>query len=155
MAWDEWEQLKAAAAERHTTQMQLNQLPADQGGTGSAGSGDGAGKLRSDKAAWTRAGADVGSLGEDLGRARAKMEVGQAGLGKETGCLTATAQREVFNSWKRYVKDVAEVCDSLADVLEKAGNDQLRTDEAIKAEISKLRAEYYASTPAGGQARGR
>ncbi|MEU6486391.1 hypothetical protein [Streptomyces sp. NPDC046887] len=27
MAWDEWEQLKAAAAERSSTHMQLNQLP--------------------------------------------------------------------------------------------------------------------------------
>jgi hypothetical protein len=32
MAWDEWEQLKSDAAQRGSTQMQLNQLPADQGG---------------------------------------------------------------------------------------------------------------------------
>ncbi|MEU0339298.1 hypothetical protein ABZ092_10000 [Streptomyces bobili] len=31
----QWEQLKAQAAERQSTQMQLNQLPADQGGGGS------------------------------------------------------------------------------------------------------------------------
>ncbi|MFF5020208.1 hypothetical protein [Streptomyces sp. NPDC001165] len=34
MAWDEWEQLKAHAAERHSAQMQLNQYPADGGGGG-------------------------------------------------------------------------------------------------------------------------
>ncbi|WP_328677150.1 hypothetical protein OG905_24605 [Streptomyces sp. NBC_00322] len=34
MAWDEWEQLKSEAADRHTTQMRLNQLPADPGGGG-------------------------------------------------------------------------------------------------------------------------
>lgn len=28
MAWDEWEQLKSVAAERSSTQMQWNQLPA-------------------------------------------------------------------------------------------------------------------------------
>ncbi|MEU1316163.1 hypothetical protein [Streptomyces tibetensis] len=155
MAWDEWEQLKAAAVERHTTQMQLNQLPADQGGTSSAGSGSGVGKLRSDKAAWTKAGADVGSLREDLGKAWAKMEVGQTGLGKGTGCLTAAAQQDVYDSWKRYVKDVGEVCDGLAGVLEKTGNDQLRTDEAIKAEIAKLKTEYYEDPPTSGQAKGR
>ncbi|WP_409471627.1 hypothetical protein [Streptomyces sp. HC307] len=34
MAWEEWEQLKAGAAERRSTQMQLNQLSADGGGGG-------------------------------------------------------------------------------------------------------------------------
>jgi hypothetical protein len=32
MAWEEWDQLKAQAADRHSTHMQLNQYPADQGG---------------------------------------------------------------------------------------------------------------------------
>ncbi|WP_327316729.1 hypothetical protein [Streptomyces sp. NBC_01235] len=155
MAWDEWEQLKAAATERHTTQMQLNQLPADQGGTSSDGSGGGAGKLRSDRAAWTKAGEGVGSLREELGKAWVKAESGQTGLGAGSGCLTEAAQQGVYDSWKRYVKDVSEVCDGLADVLEKAGNDQLRTDEAIEAEIAKLRTEYYGDAPAGGQAKGR
>jgi hypothetical protein len=152
MAWDEWEQLKAAAVERNSTQMQLNQLPADQGGTSSGGGG--AGKLRSDKAAWTKAGEGVGSLREDLGQAWVKVELGQTGLGKGSGCLTAAAQQEVYDSWRRYVKDVSEVCDGLAGVLEKTGNDQLRTDEAIKAEIAKLKIEYYEGTHAGGQAKG-
>lgn len=31
MAWDQWEQLKAQAAERHSTKMELNQLPGDPG----------------------------------------------------------------------------------------------------------------------------
>ncbi|MFJ9715843.1 hypothetical protein ACIRPQ_07855 [Streptomyces sp. NPDC101213] len=152
MAWEEWEQLKAAAAERHTTQMRLNQMPADQGGSGSGG---GVGKLRSDKAAWTKAGEDVGSLREDLGKAWVKAESGQTGLGKSTGILTTAAQQGVYDSWERYVKDMSEVCDRLAGVLEKVGNDQLRTDEAIEAEITKLKVEYYEDTSAGGQAKDR
>ncbi|WP_081237601.1 hypothetical protein [Streptomyces viridosporus] len=155
MAWGEWEQLKAAAAERHTTQTQLNQLPADQGGTSSGDRGGGADKLRSDKAAWTKAGEGVGSLRESLSKAWVKVESGQTGLGKGPGCLTAAAQQGVYDSWKRYVKDVGEVCDGLAGVLEKAGSDQLRTDEAIEAEIAKLKTEYYEDTPVGGQAKGR
>ncbi|MDX5565949.1 hypothetical protein PYK79_25285 [Streptomyces sp. ID05-04B] len=155
MAWAEWEQLKAAAAERHTTQMQLNQLHADQGATSSGGGGGGVLKLRSDKAAWTKAGEDVGTLREDLDKAWAKMELGQTGLVKGTGCLTAAAQQDVHDSWKRYVKGVGEVCDGLAGVLEKAGNDQLRTDEAIEAEIAKLRTDYYGDPPAYGLAKER
>ncbi|MFF1646253.1 hypothetical protein [Streptomyces sp. NPDC058240] len=151
MAWDEWEQLKTAAVERHTTQMQLNQLPADPGGSTSGGSSGGADKLRSDKAAWTKAGEGVGSLREDLDKAWVKADLGQTGLGKQSGCLTSAAQQDVYDSWRRYVKDVSKVCDGLADVLEKSGNDQLRTDEAIKAEIAKLKTEYYQDPPAGGQ----
>ncbi|MFF3308327.1 hypothetical protein [Streptomyces sp. NPDC002952] len=153
MAWEEWEQLKAAAAERHTTQMQLNQMPADQGGTGSSESG--VPELSSDKAAWTKAGEGVGSVRKDLGEAWRKTELGQTGLVKEPGCLTAAAQRSVYDSWKRYVKDVSEVCDGLADVLEKTGNDQLRTDEAIKAEIAKVRTEYYEDASSASRAKGR
>lgn len=41
MAWDEWEQLKAQAAERRSAQMQLNQYPADAGTGGSGGGGQG------------------------------------------------------------------------------------------------------------------
>ncbi|MFJ4961451.1 hypothetical protein ACIP6P_03165 [Streptomyces sp. NPDC088729] len=37
MAWDEWEQLKAGAAERQPTQMRLNQLPPEPGGSGGGG----------------------------------------------------------------------------------------------------------------------
>ncbi|WP_261400514.1 hypothetical protein [Streptomyces salinarius] len=33
MAWEEWGQLKAAAAERQSAHMQLNQLPADRAWT--------------------------------------------------------------------------------------------------------------------------
>lgn len=114
MAWEEWEQLKVAAAERQTMQMQLNQLPADQGGSSSSGVGGGVLKLRSDKAAWTKAGEGVKSLREDLGKAWGKAESGQTGLGKEPGCLTAAAQQDLYDSWKRYVKDVTEVCEGLA-----------------------------------------
>ncbi|MFF4233774.1 hypothetical protein [Streptomyces sp. NPDC001820] len=39
MAWEEWEQRKADAAGRQSTQMQLNQVPADGGG-GSGGGSD-------------------------------------------------------------------------------------------------------------------
>ena len=34
MAWDEWEQLKADSADRHSTGMRLNQLDPGDGGSG-------------------------------------------------------------------------------------------------------------------------
>ncbi|MGW6360339.1 hypothetical protein ACWFR5_35550 [Streptomyces sp. NPDC055092] len=40
MAWDEWEQLKAQAAEKHSAKMQLNQLAPEPGGGGGNTQGD-------------------------------------------------------------------------------------------------------------------
>ncbi|MGI5377905.1 hypothetical protein ACQEV2_27400 [Streptomyces sp. CA-251387] len=153
MAWEEWEQLKAAVAERHTTQMRLNQLPADPGGGGSSGGGV-TGKVRSDKAAWSKAGKDVSDLRENTGKALTKLKDGQTGLGKDPGCLTAAAQQEVYDSWERRIRDITELCGGLAEVLEKTGNDQLRTDEAIKAEIAGLKVRSEDAPAAGSAGKG-
>ncbi|MFB8270210.1 hypothetical protein ACFC96_26895 [Streptomyces sp. NPDC055955] len=40
MAWEEWDQLKAEAAARHSAGMQLNSIPADPGGGGGSTQGD-------------------------------------------------------------------------------------------------------------------
>ncbi|MFD5451838.1 hypothetical protein [Streptomyces sp. NPDC127100] len=139
MAWEEWERLKAAAAERQPAHMRLNQLPADQGGTGGGGTyGPPSGRLRSDKAAWSRAGEGLGEVQTNLGKALTKLGDSQTGLDEGSAFLTAAAQKGVFDSWERRVKDLDEWCEGLAGVLEKTGNDQLRTDQAIEAEIAAL-----------------
>ncbi|MGP3735615.1 hypothetical protein ACTWJ9_20855 [Streptomyces sp. GDS52] len=147
MAWDEWEQLKTAAAERQSAQIQLDQSPADPGGR--------AGTLISSKSAWTKAGTDIGSLREDIGKATAKLKDGQSGLGSDAGCLAAAAQKDVHASWEIYVKNVSGRCGKLSSLLVKAGNDQRQTDESVEAEIARLEVAY-ADTPAvGGQDKGR
>ncbi|MDJ0464054.1 hypothetical protein [Streptomyces sp. H27-C3] len=142
MAWEEWEQLKAATAEQHTTRIQLNQAEPDFGGD--------TGTLLSNKAAWAKAGQDIGSLQEGIGKALGKLSDGQNGLGADTGCQTAGAQREVHGSWESYVKSVNRRCGQLASLLEKIGNDQLKTDEAIMVEIGNLKVAY-GDTPAAGE----
>ncbi|MCF4139878.1 hypothetical protein L1856_28310 [Streptomyces sp. Tue 6430] len=144
MAWEEWEQLKSAAAEQHGTQMQLNQVPLDPGGSGG-------GTLVSNKPAWSKAGRDVGSLRDDIGKAMGKLTDGQQGLGEDAGCLTAAAQKDVHTSWETYVKKVSGRCGKLSGLLEKAGNDQLKTDEAIEAEIGNLKVEYGDTPAVGGK----
>ena len=89
MAWDEWEQLKTTAAERHSTRMRLNQTPGDQNGTSSGGTGA-SGRLRSDKKAWAAAGQGVGDLRDSIGKALTKLEHGTPGLGKASGCSTGS-----------------------------------------------------------------
>ncbi|MET7679091.1 hypothetical protein [Streptomyces sp. NPDC005423] len=155
MAWEEWEQLKATALDRHSAQMRLNSLPMDREGGGTSGARTPSLKLRSDRKAWSAAGEGIGELRDTAGKARTELEDGQTGLDTGPGCLTAAAQKGVYDSWERRVKDISELCDGLADVLEKAGNDQLRTDESIKAEITKLRVRFEGGSVAMGPRKGR
>lgn len=60
-----------------------------------------------------------------------------------------------MRSWERRVKDIDELCDGLADVLDKVGNDQLRTDESIKAEIAGLKVHSEEASAADGAGKGR
>ncbi|MFI2643964.1 hypothetical protein [Streptomyces sp. NPDC018610] len=126
--------------------MQLNHVPLDPGGSGT---------LVSNKPAWSKAGQDVGSLREDITKALGKLADGQKGLREQSGCLTARAQREVHDSWERYVKSVHERCGKLSALLQKAGSDQLRTDESVEAEIGNLKVEYSDTLAVGGQDKGR
>ncbi|MEU3251891.1 hypothetical protein [Streptomyces sp. NPDC006997] len=154
MAWDEWDQLKADAAARGgPAQTQINGIPAD-GGSGPTQSGvtDG---LKSTKAAWNKAGEDVGGLRDDIGKALTKLSDGQKGLGDDAGCLSVSAQRDVYSSWARYVKSVNERCGSVKEVLEQVGHDLLLTDEGVRAAFGNIDLKY-ADTPAvGGQGSGR
>jgi hypothetical protein len=147
MAWEEWEQLKSAAAEQHGAQMQLNHVPLDPGGSG--------GTLVSNKPAWSKAGSDVGLIREDLSKVEVKLADGQKGLGEDAGCMTAASQKAVHESWEKYVKNVGARCGKLSGLLEKVGNDQLKTDEAIEAEIGNLKVQYADTAVLGGQDDGR
>lgn len=151
MAWDEWEEIKADVANRHSTDMQLNQFPPEPGPSASAVTGG----LRSSKKAWLTAGEGVGSLRKGINTALIGLEDGQTGLGAETGCLSAAAQRDVYASWKRYIEDVSKRCGSLQGILGQVGHDQLKTDEAVKNEIDLFQRQYADTDATGGQAKGR
>ncbi|MFG2475389.1 hypothetical protein [Streptomyces fagopyri] len=141
MAWAEWEQLKSAAAGQHSAQIQLNHVAMDPGG----------GTLVSNKRAWVKAGEGVGSLREGMGKALGKLADGQKGAGEDAGCLTAGAQKGVYDSWERYVKDVSGRCGRLSGLLEKVGSDLLKTDEAIGVEVGNLEVAYSDTPAVGGQ----
>lgn len=153
MAWDEWDQLKQEAAQRHAAQMQLNQLPPGDGPgptTSSVTKG-----LVSSKKAWNKAGEDVGGLGSDVDKAVKKLQDGQQGLGDTTGCLSAAAQKEVHESWAAYLKGIDDRCGSIKKIFEQIGHDVLLTDEAVRSALAAVDARY-ADTPAvGGETPGR
>ncbi|MFE4593322.1 hypothetical protein [Streptomyces laurentii] len=148
MAWDEWERLKADAVARDGQErMQIDMIPADPGGgspTSSVTQG-----LKSNQAAWNKAGEGVGGLRKGIGEALTKLSEGQNGLGDQAGCLTAGAQTEVYDSWARYVKSVGEKCGAVKEVLEQVGHDLLLTDEGVRAAFGNIDITY-ADTPAPG-----
>ncbi|QNP69688.1 hypothetical protein IAG44_09695 [Streptomyces roseirectus] len=140
MAWDEWEQLKGAAAERAGTR--LNSLPSDAAGSG---------KLVSNRPVWTKAGQDVGALREDVTKALGQLSGGQQGLGADAGCETAGAQKQVYDSWARYVKDVGGRCEKLGALLGKAGSDLQKTDDSVLIDVQNLKVAYADTSAVGGK----
>ncbi|MFE9630561.1 hypothetical protein [Streptomyces sp. NPDC006463] len=151
MAWDEWEKIKADVTDQQSVAMRLNHVPVEPSSGPSAVTGG----LKSSQKAWSTAGQGVGSLRQSIGTALTKLEDGQAGLGATTGCLSAAAQKEVYDSWKKYAESVSERCGSLQSVLEQVGRDVLTTDEAVNAEMHKLNVKYADTDAVGGQAKGR
>ncbi|POG46926.1 hypothetical protein BV881_12935 [Streptomyces sp. ZL-24] len=151
MAWDEWEQLKADAAAGGSAQMQLNQAPSEDGTWADSASGD----MKSDKKAWVKAGESVTGLKTGVGKALVKLADGQAGLGDTGGCRSAVAQKELYDSWKKYVGDVSDRCAALGGLLQQAGHDLSKSDQEVKADLEKLEVKYKDTEAVGGQARGR
>ncbi|MFI1365756.1 hypothetical protein [Streptomyces griseochromogenes] len=152
MAWDEWEQLKADAATRGSARMQLNHLPDTVSGGSSGVSSD---KLKSEKKVWAKAGGDVKGLKDDVGKALGKLDDGQSGLGDGAGCESAAAQKELFDSWKKYGGDVGGRCGELGGLLERSGHDLAMSDADVKAELDKIKLKYQDTEAVGGQAKGR
>lgn len=150
MPWDEWEGLKADAGARAATQMRLNQHPADPGGGGAPSE-----SLKSDKKAWVRAGEGVTGLKADIGKALAQLHDGQAGLGETAGCQSAAAQKELYDSWKKYVGDVSARCGELGGLLERAGHDLAKSDQAVLTELGQIQLKYADTEAVGGQAEDR
>lgn len=72
MAWDEWEQLKADAAHRQSTGMQLNQL--DPGGGGSAALPGQTGDLKVTNGDLVKIGSQAHGLYDEL-RGKARVAV--------------------------------------------------------------------------------
>ncbi|MBT2380385.1 hypothetical protein J7E90_24435 [Streptomyces sp. ISL-111] len=149
MAWDEWEQLKSDAAANGSAQMQLNQTPSEGGTQTGAASGD----LKSDKKAWVKAGEGVTGLKAGVGKALTKLADGQAGLGGTSGSRSAAAQKELYDSWKKYVSDVSGRCGALGGLMQKAGHDLARSDEEVKEDLEKLKMTYKDTEAVGGQAK--
>jgi hypothetical protein len=133
MAWEEWEQLKAGAAQR----MRTDRL-AGPGGGGSVGSSGGSGfDLKAAQGPWTKA----SGVAQDL---RTATNVGLAELkrahesvkGQTDGFTSTVVLDEVLGTWERRLTSVRDECDRLHDVLAKTGRDFGELDPAIARRIA-------------------
>ncbi|MFD7337130.1 hypothetical protein ACFV98_14130 [Streptomyces violascens] len=140
----EWAQLKEAAAERASMRL------------ASAGGGDnGAGDLRSDRAVWNAAGNGVGLLAGSSKKALTGLDDGQQGLGADVGVESAAAQREVHQTWQKYLRALDGRCEGLQDLLSKAGSDHYKSDHEIESAVAALKVQYEDTPAVGGQDKGR
>ncbi|WP_156726823.1 amino acid ABC transporter permease [Streptomyces apocyni] len=145
MAWDEWEQLKAQAAERQATQMQLNQRPADPGGGGTPATTDGEGLKHSAKP-WNRAATTAHGLTISTNTSRRGLTNGHAGVsGGLEGLASLGELKSVLTSWENRLKEVGDECDALEPKLRQVPKDLKGVDTATGAKADAVQ------TPKAGE----
>ncbi|MFI9624800.1 hypothetical protein [Streptomyces sp. NPDC052042] len=91
MAGDAWDQLRRITARQHTARTQIDQLSPRDGSKSSSDSVTGG--MNSSQQAWNKAGAGVGGLRKDVGKALTRLADGQQGLFRtiDTGYADAPA----------------------------------------------------------------
>ncbi|MFQ6855595.1 hypothetical protein AAIB46_32655 [Streptomyces sp. 35M1] len=80
------------------------------------------------------------------------MKHEQSGAAISADVLSGSAQKDVYQSWSKYIARVRDRCVALQGLLEKTGNDQFKNDDAIRAAFNEL-AKKYEDTDGGGHDR--
>ncbi len=135
MGWEEWDQLKAKAADRHSTRMQLNQYPADQGGGGTQG----------DLVVGHKDLEEVGKAAHELfdhfttysGHARAASEAAAGGL-KGEGFALGGALEHVTQRWSEQTKTLLDACAHISNHLRYTRNQHDADDSYIAGAVSSI-----------------
>ncbi|MEU9618538.1 amino acid ABC transporter permease [Streptomyces sp. NPDC088251] len=132
MAWDEWEQLKAQAVERHTTHMQINSLRGEGGDAEPSGGGGGTGTLKHKGGPWTQAAGTADDL--QTGTITAKTDLRRAHdgtVGGLAGLSSLGALKSVLTSWDERLGRVREECSSLEPKLRQVAVDLAEVDAGV------------------------
>ncbi|MFD9746102.1 hypothetical protein ACFWX5_21550 [[Kitasatospora] papulosa] len=111
MAWDEWEQLKANAADQRSTGMQLNQL--DPGGGGSAALPGQTGNLKVGHSDLVKIGSQAHGLYDDLwNKARVAVPSSDKAAGDLSGQGFALGGglKHVSTRWDEQLKSLMDAC---------------------------------------------
>ncbi|GAA0929834.1 hypothetical protein [Streptomyces thermoalcalitolerans] len=113
MAWEEWESLKAQAAERRSTQMQLNQVDGGDGRYGSPALPDKYGDLKVKNTELQKIGKSAHHLYNQLwDKARVALpssDSAAADLSKQ-GFALGVGLQHVSNRWEEQLKSLMDAC---------------------------------------------
>ncbi|MEU8849021.1 hypothetical protein AB0C70_22850 [Streptomyces sp. NPDC048564] len=141
MAWDEWEQLKTEARSGQSTQMQLNQLPADGGGS-AGGFANGQKDLASSPAEKRAAAQAIeeriepgtrksGNLADD----ETKSAVKAFGAIDGHGWLTSGALKKAHKTWGEQVQNLMNRLGSEKEALRSTGTLFQNTDGDVGTSV--------------------
>ncbi|MFI7006764.1 hypothetical protein [Streptomyces sp. NPDC050145] len=138
MAWDEWERLKKEAAERHSTQMQLNSVPVDPGGSGPSTYGD----LKVDDKDLIAVGKAAHDLHKDFGdvsdKARlASMSVVDS-MKKSDGFELGAAIDHVATHWIDQVQSLLDATAHISNHLHVTQSTHAKDEVYIEGVISSI-----------------
>ncbi|ARP71802.1 hypothetical protein LK07_20850 [Streptomyces pluripotens] len=137
MAWEEWEQLKAQAADpRHSTRMQLNQYVAAPGG-----GGDTKGDLVVGHKDLEAVGKAAHDLFDDFtnysGHARVASESAAGGL-KGEGFALGGALEHVTERWNEQARTLLDACAHISNHLRYTKNQHAADDSYIAGAVSSI-----------------
>ncbi|MDG9716971.1 amino acid ABC transporter permease [Streptomyces sp. DH24] len=141
MAWEEWEQLKASAAERQPTRMQLNQMPADPGGSAPSGrENGGGGRLKHSAQPWNRAAKTADDLRSSTNTTRTALTTAHEGMVRGlTGLESLAELKGVLTSWEKRLDAVRDECESLEPTLRAVGKELAGVDTGTAARVNAVR----------------
>lgn len=159
MAWDEWEQIKAAV--RSAAEGEPERGPGGGSGTGpgaDAGAvGGGPGepgepgeRLLHSAGPWRRAAATARQLRADAGSARTELLGAHEGLvigEAAAGLVSRVVLRDVLGSWEARLSAVRDECERLEPVLHRTAGELPRVDTSVGRKLHAVR------VPHGGGAR--
>lgn len=149
MPWDEWDQLKAAAADKDSAQMQLNGIPEEDRRLLPQDDGQSGGKgLKHSSKPWNRAAATAHDLGIGTGTAKGSLTKGHAGMaGGLEGLASLAELKSVLTSWENRLKAVRDECEALEPKLRQVPKDLNGVDVATGSKADGVH------TPKGGDAK--
>ncbi|MEV0641333.1 hypothetical protein AB0I77_41710 [Streptomyces sp. NPDC050619] len=140
MAWDEWEQLKSQAAERQSTQMQLNQLdPGDGGGYTSPPSQYG--DLVASQGDLSNIGKKAFALYNDLwdkGRRAVPSSETAAGSLSKDGFALGGGLQHVATRWDKQLSSLRDACAHISNHMTVTKKLHADDDHYIRRQMSSI-----------------
>ncbi|MEV7153055.1 amino acid ABC transporter permease [Streptomyces misionensis] len=133
MAWDEWEQLKAGAAQR----MQIDHLADSGDGGSSSPHGGSAPDLKASKGPWAKASGVAKDLQTVTNAGLTELKTAHEGVkGGTEGFSSTVALNEILSTWEKRLTSVRDECDRLHGALAMTGREFGELDPAVADKVN-------------------